>query len=98
MSMIFPGMDPYLEDAQFWPSVHSRLIVYIADQLQPALRPRYVATVEERVFVEGPDRGVMPDVWLVRAPSRSGAAATAVAEVEFDEPQIVQVVGEEVHE
>jgi hypothetical protein len=32
MSMIFPGMDPYLEHPQRWIGVHSRLVVYIADQ------------------------------------------------------------------
>src|SRR5205823_5222844 len=61
-TMIFPGMDPYLEDPQLWPGVHSRLIVYTADRLQPALRPRYVAAVEERVYLQGPDREVVPDV------------------------------------
>ena len=44
MSMIFPGMDPYLESAELWSSVHSRLIVHIADSLQPLLRPRYNAS------------------------------------------------------
>ncbi len=58
MSMIFPGMDPYLENPKLWPGVHSRLIVYLADQLELMLRPKYVAAVEERVFVEGPDREV----------------------------------------
>lgn len=99
MSMIFPGMDPYLEESQLWRSVHATLIVYLRDQLQPLLRPRYVATVEERVFVEGPDRGVMPDVWVTRTPPRSGAAAgLAVADVEFDEPQHVEATLEEISE
>lgn len=55
MSMIFPGMDPYLESPQLWPDVHSRLIVYIAEHLHPLLRPRYFASVQTRVFVEGPE-------------------------------------------
>lgn len=50
MGMIFPGMDPYLERPQLWTGVHSRLIVYLADQLEPLLRPRYVSAVEERVY------------------------------------------------
>ena len=29
MTMIFPGMDPYLEDPQIWPGVHSALVVYL---------------------------------------------------------------------
>ena len=96
MSMIFPGMDPYLEGPQIWPGVHSRLIVYIADQLQPLLRPRYVAAIEERVFVEGADRHIVPDLLLKSrpAPRAAGGAAT----LECDEPLTVQVAPIEIHE
>jgi hypothetical protein len=34
-------MDPYLEDRSLWPDVHSSLITYIREALQPALRPKY---------------------------------------------------------
>ncbi|WP_442933217.1 DUF4058 family protein [Microcoleus sp. herbarium12] len=37
----FPGMNPYLESPEFWPEVHSRLIVAIADALVPQLMPKY---------------------------------------------------------
>jgi hypothetical protein len=102
MSMIFPGMDPYLEDPQIWPGVHSRLVVYLADQLQPKLRPRYVAAVEERVYIEGRRRQVVPDVSIrrPREPEHEGgvAVAVAVAVAEADEPALVQVDPLEVHE
>jgi len=100
MKMFFPGMDPYLEHAQLWRSVHATLIVYIRDQLQPQLSPRYVATVEERVFVEGPERTVMPDIWLVRTPQRTEntALAVAVADLEADEPEVIDAVAEEMNE
>ncbi len=52
--MIFPGMDPYLENLQVWPDVHASFIVYLREHLRPLLRPRYVIAVESRVFVEGP--------------------------------------------
>ncbi len=96
MSMIFPGMDPYLEHPQIWPGVHSRLVVYFADQLQPLLRPRYVAAVEERVFVEGPDRQIIPDVWLRRTGQPERGPSVAVADA--DEPVLVQVPELEIHE
>jgi hypothetical protein len=54
MSMIFPGMDPYLEDPRVWPDVHASFIVYLREYLRPLLQPRYVIAVESRVFVEGP--------------------------------------------
>ena len=50
--MIFPGMDPYLEDPRLRPGVHNALVVYVRDQLQPRLPRSYVAALEERVFVE----------------------------------------------
>jgi hypothetical protein len=98
MSMIFPGMDPYLEDPRIWPGVHSRFIVYLADQLQPLIRPRYIAAVEERVFVQGPDqREIIPDAWLKRhRPEENLAASTAVLDV--DTPVVMQVPELEIHE
>lgn len=39
----FPGMDPYLEHPARWPGVHQRLMTYIADTLNIALPPHYVA-------------------------------------------------------
>ncbi len=64
----FPGMDPFLEHPVLWESVHARLIITIADQLQPRLDPRYIATIEERVFIEGPQRRI-PDNWIQRTHS-----------------------------
>lgn len=98
MSMIFPGMDPYLEDPQLWPGVHSALVVYLRDQLQPLLRPRYIAAIDDRVFVEGPDREIVPDVWLRQTGQPARAAATAVAVADADEPVVVQVPDLEIHE
>ena len=93
MAMIFPGMDPYLENAQLWPGVHSALVVYLRDQLQPLLQPRYIAAVEERVFIEGPDRQIIPDVWLKRTRRPEGGQSVAVAVADADEPVVVQVPG-----
>lgn len=94
--MIFPGMDPYLEDPRIWPSIHNRLIVYMADHLQPQLRPRYAASVEERVYVEGPEREIIPDVLVKRRPRRDPREAVAIADA--DSPDLVRVSGLEIHE
>jgi hypothetical protein len=80
MSMSFPGMDPYLEEPQIWTGVHATLIVYIRDQIQPRLRPRYLATVEERVYLEGPDREIIADVWLRENQPVNGNGAMALRE------------------
>lgn len=65
MSSPFPGMDPYLEEARRWPDVHQRLITYIADALQPAVRPRYHARMGERVYIINPLSAMAPDVFLL---------------------------------
>ncbi len=64
MDTPFPGMDPYLEHPILWPGLHTRLLVALADQLAPKILPRYLASVEERVFVEDPDQERVPDIWV----------------------------------
>ncbi|MBW4510473.1 MAG: DUF4058 family protein [Scytonematopsis contorta HA4267-MV1] len=46
----FPGMDPYLEQAVFWSSFHSRFIVAIADAIEPQLSSQYYVEVETRTY------------------------------------------------
>jgi hypothetical protein len=88
MKCPFPGMDPYLEHPVLWQSVHARLMVAIANQLQPKLDPRYVASIEERVFIEGPQRRI-PDEWIQKVSDAEGM--TALADPESDTALIVEV-------
>ena len=60
MNTPFPGMDPYLEHPALWPGVHNGLIAALAAQLQPLLTPRYVAAIEQRVYIEGTRRRASP--------------------------------------
>ncbi|MFN0050735.1 MAG: DUF4058 family protein [Planctomycetales bacterium] len=90
-------MDPYLECRQLWTGVHPKLIVYLAEQLQPLLAPRYVASIEERVYVEAPARQFVPDLRIHRTTVPSAlprAASTAL----LDEPIVVEVPVEESRE
>jgi hypothetical protein len=96
MAMIFPGMDPYLEHPQFWPGVHNRLIVYIADQLQPRLRPRYIATTEERIVVGEASHQIVPDVRIEQAGTGRGTSIAAASEV--DQAVLVELPEPEIHE
>src|SRR4029077_13207698 len=95
MDSPFPGMDPYLEHPVLWEGVHARLIVAIANQLQPKLDPRYVTSIEERVFVEGPQRRV-PDLWIQKVLHPEGI--TPLAETDSDTAVIVEVDTLEIHE
>jgi len=91
MGMMFPGMDPYLETPQVFPGIHGPMAVYLRDQLAPLIRPRYVASVGERVYVEGLEpRPITPDVWLRQSPHRTGAIASTET-VLVDGPAVVEV-------
>jgi hypothetical protein len=106
MAMIFPGMDPYLEHPSLWPGFHNWFIIALAEAMQPRLRPRYVAAVEARLYIEGADRESIPDVLVHRtsasksSPTRDAgsALAVAVAHDEEDAPVIVQASPVEVSE
>jgi hypothetical protein len=73
-------MDPYIERPETWPDFHHSLITFIRHALQPLLRPRYVAVIEDRLYVVEAERPIRPDVSVVRTSSpanRSGAALLA---------------------
>ena len=95
--MIFPGMDPYLEDPRFWLGFHNTMIVYLRDHLRSRLPPHYIAAVDERVFIQGPDGEVRPDVWLKRSKAENRTQGTTRL-VEIDDPLHVEVSGIEIHE
>jgi hypothetical protein len=43
-------MNPYLEHPALWPEVHNRLIVAMADALNPQILPKYRAAIDQRVY------------------------------------------------
>jgi hypothetical protein len=90
----FPGMDPYLEHQVLWPGVHTALMVEIRKQLAPKLRPRYITSLEERVFIEVPEHPRIPDVWIqaTSEPGTHSGGGTAVAvETDVATPVLVDV-------
>ncbi len=95
MKSPFPGVDPYLEP--FWGDIHTRLIVYISDQLDEQLPSGLQARVEESVSVDAEDlsRWVYPDVKIQEVPS-SVAVATqaATATLAVAEPLLIPVPNE----
>jgi hypothetical protein len=75
-------MNPYLEHPELWPEVHSRLIVAIADALNPQLMPKYRAAIDRRVYdLEGEEALLIgiPDVTVERRSGSESAAKTTVA-------------------
>ncbi|MFO0810157.1 MAG: DUF4058 family protein [Gemmataceae bacterium] len=78
--MIFPGMDPYLEDPVGWQSFHNTFVYVMKQHLKPLLGPRYVARLDARVLIDGPDEDSrIPDVTVLRRrnrPAPTGVTAT----------------------
>ena len=50
----FPGMNPYLEREGIWQDFHASFVPAMRDALSEQLRPRYVISVEEHVYVHAP--------------------------------------------
>ncbi|MCL4261578.1 MAG: DUF4058 family protein [Anaerolineae bacterium] len=83
----FPGMDPYLEERSRWPGVHQRLITYMAEMLQPHIRPKYVASIGERIQLAGMQHTYVPDVFLAHRLHEPAPTLAVAGMVEADEPQ-----------
>jgi Protein of unknown function (DUF4058) len=98
----FPGMDPYLENSEFWSAVYSRLIVAIADDLVDHLSEKYRVEIEKRTYFSFDEDSVLvgiPDVAVVTKrnaePVVSGTALTTATV----QPETVMVpLAEEVTE
>lgn len=66
-------MNPYLEAPQLWSELHSRLIVAIADALNPQILPQYRAAVERRIYEMSDGESVLvgiPDVSVTQGINR----------------------------
>lgn len=57
----FPGMDPWLEDEEFFPDIHDALTGLLREALNASLPPGYVARTRTKVWVDEQPRRE-PDV------------------------------------
>jgi hypothetical protein len=83
----FPGMDPFLEEPEMWPTVHQGLISLMWMELNQRLPRGYVANVEERVFLTDPPQTRYPDIQVAkhrRKAKKSKGQNGAVAVMEAD--------------
>jgi hypothetical protein len=87
-------MDPYLE--QYWGDVHTRLAVYICDQINEQLPADLQARVEESIMVdlEETSRTIYPDVRVVEQPEIPTLTEPAPASITVAEPCIVPLPDE----
>jgi hypothetical protein len=100
----FPGMDPYLEDPTHWANVHHALISACRELLNEVLRPKYVARVEERVYLspeDDPARELyrVPDLRIDARRGRKKPATTPAGGASAIAPLVLTTLPEEeVHE
>ncbi|MBK8900811.1 MAG: DUF4058 family protein [Anaerolineaceae bacterium] len=94
----FPGMDPYLEVSRRWSDLHQRLITYISEYLQPQLRPKYIARIEERIQLATFDQRYVPDVQLLHTMREPAPTLELTSSVVVDEPMLITTLDEAVRE
>src|SRR5262245_46419958 len=92
----FPGMDAYIERPAIWADFHDSLITAIRGALQPVLRPKYAAVIQDRLYVVESERPIRPDVFVVRTSFPGPRAGGAV--MELASPTVFELVRDEVRQ
>ncbi|NEP39263.1 MAG: DUF4058 family protein [Okeania sp. SIO2H7] len=88
----FPGMNPYLENPEFWREVHNRLIVATADSLEPQLNLNYRVAIEKRIYLSSSENAVgIPDVTVVSKKPTNNQPNSSVTLLTRVEPTLVQL-------
>jgi len=89
-------MDPYIERPAIWADFHGALIAEIRGVLQPLLRPKYAALMQDRLYVVQSERPIIPDIAVVRSRSPKRNGNGGVATLEADRPIVFELFEEEV--
>jgi hypothetical protein len=91
-------MDPYLERPEVWSDFHHTLITFIRHALKPLLKPRYVAVIEDRLYVVEAERPIRPDVSIMRSSAPARPPGTGTAMLEPDAPAVFVLERETIRE
>jgi hypothetical protein len=88
----FPGMNPYLEQADVWEDFHNSYLLMLREQLTPQVQPRYIAKIGEHLYIRDvpEERRLVGygDVSLHSSAPGGGGTATAV----LDAPAYARMV------
>ena len=99
MKSPFPGMDPYLE--RNWGDVHSSIIIFAKQALQPQLGGDLVARNEERVYIDDDEalcrQHRVPDVRVVEF-GITDIPVQPAGGVAIAEPVVIEVACDEITE
>lgn len=97
----FSGMNPYLEHPDLWPGLHLLLIAAIAQFLAPQLRPKYIVSVEVRMYESSGERNLfvgIPDVKLQRQLAANNLSTTNITVLANTAQPVTITVPERVRE
>ncbi|MDB5387932.1 MAG: hypothetical protein JWM11_3578 [Planctomycetaceae bacterium] len=61
----FPGLDPYVENSRWWNVFHTAFIVEVMEQLNRDLPDQYLASSEQRLYIEEHRQSIRPDVSVI---------------------------------
>src|SRR5258707_10785669 len=97
----FTGMDPYLEDPDYWRGFHNHLITFATATLNANLPPGIVAKSDERLYVLPSEHSIYPDVTVSKhlpaSAGRDRSGSIAVMEG-ADQPGVLTAYPVTVHE
>src|SRR5262245_4027501 len=90
----FPGMNPYLEQADVWTDFHDRFVPAVADALAAQVDPRYLVKLQEQLYIhelpaEGRRLAGRGDVSVAPAGSPGGPAAGTAA---LEDPEVDELL------
>jgi hypothetical protein len=91
-------MDPYIERPTIWADFHDRLIPAISAALQPRLRPKYAALVQDRLYVVESGRPIRPDVALIESGFQPRGTTAPAAVLELDKPVVFHLSRDEIRQ
>lgn len=94
-------MNPYLENPELWSSVHSRLIVAIADELVDHLSEKYQVEIEKRTYFSNDEESILvgiPDVAIATNASASAAGSKSTLTLPVRPETVTVPLAEEVTE
>jgi hypothetical protein len=96
----FPGMNPFLEQAEIWLDFHTKFLAAINERLVPQVRPRYFVLLEQHIYVhelphDHPERLRRADLSVARAGADIEAQA-GPAVLDIEAPAEVELTFQEI--
>jgi hypothetical protein len=98
MASPFPGMDPYLEDREYWRGFHHYLADEIVKHLNPLIVPKYYADVDVHTSMEEVSLGTLhtsfPDAVVLEMRPEQPIGGVAVAIPDAPIHRAVEISGQ----